>query len=52
MNENNAIDPKIREFLKQNAKKGGETLKQQKGKAYYSEIAKKRWAAKKAKQAA
>ena len=51
MSDTHDINPVVREFLKQNAKKGGEAIKQQRGKNYFSDLAKKRWAAKKAKPA-
>jgi hypothetical protein len=44
MNMNNDIDPIIHEFLKRNAKKGGDAIKEKHGKAYFSQLAKKRWA--------
>jgi hypothetical protein len=50
MKNTDDINHVIREFLKQNAKKGGEAIKEQRGKSYFSDLAKKRWAAKKATQ--
>ncbi len=47
MNKPDDIDPIVREFLKRNAKKGGDTIKQTRPKSYFSDLAKKRWAAKK-----
>ena len=48
MDKTDEIDPIIRAFLKKNAKKGGEAIKKQRPKSYFSDLAKKRWADKKA----
>jgi len=42
------LDPIVREFLRQNAKKGGDALKRKQPKSYYADIAKQRWAKQKA----
>ncbi len=47
MNNADKLDPRVRTFLKRNAKKGGEAIKRQRPKSYFSDLAKKRWAAKK-----